>query len=79
MSDLSETNLIKLGFSQTEIKVIRTLIDNPNVRLSGRQLELRSSSNHIKATISRVRRKVKKAGLVFRVKTVYGEGYIYFG
>lgn len=79
MSDLTETNLIKLGLSQTEIKVINTLVNNPNVKLTGRHLELRSDSNNIKSTMSRIRKRVKNTGLAFRVKTVYGNGYMYFG
>ena len=79
MSDLTETNLIKLGFSQTEIKVINTLVNNKNVKFTSRQLELRSDSNNIKSTMSRIRKKVKQAGLIFRIKTVYGKGYMYFG
>ena len=79
MSDLSDLNLIRLGFSQTEIKVINIFLKNNGVVLKAGELEAQSNSNNIKVTISRIRKKFKGVGLNFGIKTVWGGGYVYFG
>ena len=79
MDYLSKSNLIKLGFSQTEIKVINILLKNKGVVLKPSELEIGSNSNNVKVTISRIRKKIKQSGLKFGIKTVWGGGYVYFG